>query len=290
MTEEMNHSKTSLLTTDDGNEDNIREPQIYAKNSIDRFGDDLCQLLLSYFPLEYHIRCESLSKQFRRTVFGSLRHICIDEKLMIRLSKSNIRQIMATIAIKCTNVETIDCRGMTEKYEEHILEVLTTCRDNCRHLREIYCNLWRNCEQTMHSFGPLVTRIGDIDYSVDSQALTHCRRLSHLRINSLRKAFGQNGTLLVKNLHSFELNQPLISSSEHQLSWPRLQYLSINTETISRECLDHISRLPALKTFCLQCHHSNSLTDNDFKDLLSRSPKLKAIEFIVDNNCKIFIV
>ncbi|CAG2102983.1 unnamed protein product [Medioppia subpectinata] len=81
MTEEKNHSKTSQLTTDDDNEDNCRQPQIYAKNSIDRFGDDLCALLLSYFPLEDHIRCESLSKQFRRSVFVSLRDITIDHKI-----------------------------------------------------------------------------------------------------------------------------------------------------------------------------------------------------------------
>ncbi|CAG2102979.1 unnamed protein product [Medioppia subpectinata] len=430
MAEEMNHSMISMLTTEDANEYN--KQKIYAKNSIDRFGDDLCQLLLSYFSLEDHIRCECLSKQFRRTVFVSLHHICIDYKLMRQLPESNIRQILATIAIKCTNVETIDCRGMRGKYEVYVPEVLTTFRDNCRNLREIYCNLWRNCEQTMHSFGPLVTRIGGIDNIADTQAITECHRLSHLRINFFRPLFDR---LLAKNLDSFELNHYLCASDEQQLSaflaenlglrsarfmpvntfrryyrqlsrltqlrqlrltlcltnsnlsyltsgqnslceslrtiglnckqlqrltlelntdlfrgqlmdvfnrhsldslkiyrrlkrltftvkldlkpevlepltlchrlthltinfkkindnlfvncdnhWPRLQYLSVNTNAITRECLSHISRLPALKTFCLQCHHSNGLTNNDFKDLLSRSPKLKQIEFFVNSN------
>ncbi|CAG2120288.1 unnamed protein product, partial [Medioppia subpectinata] len=306
MAHEMNHSKTSMLTTEDGNEDNSRQPQIYAKNSIDRFGDDLCALLLSYFPLEDHIRCESLSKQFRRTVFVSLRDITIDDKLMRQLPKSNIRQIVATIAIKCGNIETIDCRGIGDRFEEYIPEVLTIYRDNCCHLREIYCNLWRNSSQTMRSIGPLVTRIGRIDNFADSEAITDCHQLSRLRIDSFRKAFGYNGTLLAKNLHSFELFEYLDTDSDdgrwsafvaHNLClrsalfmWPRLQYLSIKTKTITREYLEHISRLPALKAFCLQCRHSNGLTDNDFKDLLSRSAKLKAIEYIVDNNRKIFIV
>ncbi|CAG2102981.1 unnamed protein product [Medioppia subpectinata] len=437
MAHEVKHSKTSHLTTDDGNEDNKHKPQIYAKNSIDRFGDDLCALLLSYFPLEDHIRCESLSKQFRRTVFRSLLHITIDNKLMRQLPKSNIRQIMATIAIKCGNIETIDCREINNIYKEHIPEVLTTFRDNCRHLRQIYCNLWRINSQTMRSFAPLITRIDGIEYFADRDAITHYHRLSHLRINSLRDVFDRhNGTLLAKNLHSFELNNYLKNDSdEHQLSafvaqnlflksavfmvydtfhqlfqqfsrltqlrdlrlslwltigenslseslrtiglnckqlqrltlqfntdiefddeiingfnshsldslrcyrrlkrlnlalhlylnpevlepltlchrlthltlnsremsdklivncdkqWPRLQYLSIKTKAITRECLHHISRLPALQMLCLQCHYSNDLTDNGFYDVLSKSAKLKDIEFIENNtNRKILII
>ncbi|CAG2102982.1 unnamed protein product [Medioppia subpectinata] len=317
MAEEMNHSKTSLLTTEDGNEDNSRQPQIYAKNSIDRFGDDLCQLLLSYFPLEDHIRYECLSKQFQRTVFGSLRHICIDDKLMRRLPKSNIRQIFATISIKCENIETIDCRDIDFRSEERIVEVLNAFRDNCRHLRQIYCNLWRIT--SMRSLGPLVTRIGRIEYFADSDSITYCHRLSRLRINLLRDVFDRhNGTLMAKSLHSFELRDYLYTNSDkHRLSAFVAQNLCLRSAvfmvydtfhqlfqqlsrlTQLRELRltllltigdNSLSELPALQMLIINVYACGDLWDNDFEDLLSRSPKLKAIEFIVNSYRRTFIV
>ncbi|CAG2101382.1 unnamed protein product, partial [Medioppia subpectinata] len=85
MTQQMKHKKTSLETTDDGNEDNIQQPQIYAKDSLDRFGDDLCALLLSYLPLEDRFRWECVSKQFQRTVFWSAVDITLSDRFMQRI-------------------------------------------------------------------------------------------------------------------------------------------------------------------------------------------------------------
>ncbi|CAG2171801.1 unnamed protein product [Oppiella nova] len=43
--------------------------QIYSKDSLDRFGDDLCEILLSYLSLEDRFRYECLSTQWQRSVF-----------------------------------------------------------------------------------------------------------------------------------------------------------------------------------------------------------------------------
>ncbi|CAG2108735.1 unnamed protein product [Medioppia subpectinata] len=83
----------SLEITDDGNEDNRQQAQIYALNSMDRFGDDLCQLLLSYLSLEDRFRLELVSKQFQRTF--------IDSFVKIR---SKV-QMLATIVKKLLTVE-----------------------------------------------------------------------------------------------------------------------------------------------------------------------------------------
>ncbi|CAG2102980.1 unnamed protein product [Medioppia subpectinata] len=367
MAHEMKRSKTLMVTTHDGSEDNKHKPQIYAKNSIDRFGDDLCALLLSYFPLEDHIRCESLSKQFRRTVFRSLRDITIDDKLMRRLPKSNVRQIVATIAIKCENIETIDCRGMSSRFEEpivefannatliaknlHTFELLDYFADNSDEHRlsafvahnlclrsavfMVYDTLPKLCQQlsrltqlrelglglmltsgqnslseSLRTFGLDCKQLQRLtlhlnachnldlidefnSHSLDSlqcyrrlkrlnlwlnvalnpevlEPLTLCHRLTHLTINSRK------------------MSDKLFVNCDKQ--WPRLQHLSIKTNTISRECLDHISRLPALQILIIDVYVISGLTDNDFEDLLSRSPKLKAIEFIVNTNRKTFTV
>ncbi|CAG2162445.1 unnamed protein product [Oppiella nova] len=43
--------------------------QIYCNDSLDRFGDDLCEVLVSYLSLEERIRFECLSKRYQRLLF-----------------------------------------------------------------------------------------------------------------------------------------------------------------------------------------------------------------------------
>ncbi|CAG2122349.1 unnamed protein product, partial [Medioppia subpectinata] len=95
MAQQMKHLKTSLATSDE-EEGDIQQPQIYAKDSMDRFGDDMCGLLLSYLTFKDRFRCESVSKQFQRTVFGSVFHVTL-HKAFITFDV----QLLATIAKKC---------------------------------------------------------------------------------------------------------------------------------------------------------------------------------------------
>ena len=44
--------------------------KVYAKDSFDRFGDDLTELMLSYLILEDKVRLECVSKQWRRLAFN----------------------------------------------------------------------------------------------------------------------------------------------------------------------------------------------------------------------------
>jgi hypothetical protein len=43
---------------------------VYSKESFDRFGDDLCELLLSYLSISDKIHFECLSKQWQRLMFN----------------------------------------------------------------------------------------------------------------------------------------------------------------------------------------------------------------------------
>ena len=42
----------------------------YYVNSFDRFGDDLCQLILTYLPLIQKIRFQCISKQWKSLIFN----------------------------------------------------------------------------------------------------------------------------------------------------------------------------------------------------------------------------
>ncbi|CAG2102113.1 unnamed protein product [Medioppia subpectinata] len=425
MAQQLTQMMASLETTD-GCEDR-QQPQIYAKNSMDRFGDDLCQLLLSYLSFEDLFQCECVSKQFRRTVFESVVCMKINYRFMQQILKTRITETLATIAIKCPNIETIDCRGI--RISQNVLVIF---RDNFRHLREIYCNLWETSGQTMATIGPLVTRIHFYFESKDTQALTHCHRLSHLRVDCLSQVFDTSGQLMAKNLskftlrfysdddyyrlsafvaqneslkcldvyHNIRVSEETLTGLSAQLSrftqlrelkltfeisgdqtlvtdflrtigvnckqlkrlslqlldtergefnrktldslrffcrltrlelhiyktfaeivldpllhckrlthleldlfnmtanvlkdlhikCPRLQYLFIHDfhSIIDTECLSHISRLPALQMLVIQCKGGDDLSDNDFSDLLSRSPKLKTIEVMIEGEVQQF--
>ncbi|CAG2165529.1 unnamed protein product [Oppiella nova] len=48
------------------------------RQSMDRFGDDLCQLILSYLPFEDRFRYECVSRQWRRLIFRSQRVLTLE--------------------------------------------------------------------------------------------------------------------------------------------------------------------------------------------------------------------
>ena len=57
--------------------------EIYSKDSFDRFGDDLSELVLSYLTFEDQIRLECVSKQWKRLVFSPIypKELIIGSKL-----------------------------------------------------------------------------------------------------------------------------------------------------------------------------------------------------------------
>ncbi|CAG2107300.1 unnamed protein product [Medioppia subpectinata] len=412
MTQEVTQMMESLETTDDGNGDNRQQSKTYAKYSMDRFGDDMCGLILSYLSFKDRFRLECVSKQFQRTVFDSVIDININDRLIRQIQRTTITQTIATIATKCPNIETIDLRGMFIKCE-HIPEVLRLFRDNCLNLREVYCNLRSNTAQLYQQFGPLVTRIECNDlsdtvvdttsgqqlvnnlktfsfhfyYPNDTQLLSafvahnqclksvdfkemyidlndtipemcgQLSRLTQLRELSLRlgimnsktlvanqslRTIGENCKQLQRLSLEFGSESPVLNvealdslryycrlkrlhltinaAIDDQLfdplrhckrlthlelylprmtakafincfkNCPRLQYLYIHdfNDIMGAECLDELSRLPALQTLIIFFRRDYDLINNDFSDLFTRSAKLKCIRLHVNNGIKFY--
>ena len=49
----------------------------YSRQSFDRFGDDLCQLLLSYLSFEDKIRLQCVAKQWNRLIFNNKHKVLV---------------------------------------------------------------------------------------------------------------------------------------------------------------------------------------------------------------------
>src|SRR5882757_9040973 len=64
---------------------------IYSKESFDRFGDDLIELVLSYIPFEDSFQYKCVSKQWKRLVFNKQNKLII--KIVFCFNKSKIKFI-----------------------------------------------------------------------------------------------------------------------------------------------------------------------------------------------------
>ncbi|CAG2102291.1 unnamed protein product [Medioppia subpectinata] len=250
----------ALIADTNGTEEVVvkKQRKIYPKNSFDRFGDDLCELILSYLSLDERFVCECVSKQFRRTVFKSVVDITIHDtnSTESRLKVCNI-ELLATIGRKCPHIHTIDLREIWSNCLTQTAEVLDIFSHN---LQNIYCNYDRNVYERLPEIGSLVTRIGDIS-EYRRQGLRHCRRLSSLRGQQFREVFDDNsGQPLVKNLQRFEMttyfdeDYQMLSAlvAENQsLRSVKFDYIVCWTNASVTEMAAQLSRLPQLRELSL---------------------------------------
>ncbi|CAG2166139.1 unnamed protein product [Oppiella nova] len=95
---------------------NRTQEEYYPKDSLDRFGDDLCGLLLSYLSFEDCFRFECLSKQWQRLVFKNVDTIILSEKQLMLLPIRSLR-LLSLVVRKCTNITSIDIEIYSETTE-----------------------------------------------------------------------------------------------------------------------------------------------------------------------------
>ena len=102
--------------------------EVYPKNSFDRFGDDLTELILQYLTFEDKVRLECVSKQWRRLVFnkqfvieinGITDNVFNDNELHNSLNKlfrrinSRIQlneQSLKSVLKKCPNIRKVNLK------------------------------------------------------------------------------------------------------------------------------------------------------------------------------------
>ena len=117
--------------------------QIYSKDSFDRFGDDLCQYLLSFLSFCDTFRCECVSKQFKRLVFNTLtelnREIISDifDKYWCDLTAFEL------ILKKCPNIQYIN---LNYRINNSMFSLIIK---HCNHLNAIYIHYYFNASVEM---------------------------------------------------------------------------------------------------------------------------------------------
>jgi hypothetical protein len=120
----------------------------YSKDSFDRFGDDLCQLLLSYLSISDKIRFECVSKQWKQLVFNKQQKLQLidsfwsshnENDLVKRLVYKNgtnykIRQnLFLNLFKKFTFIKQLEINLNSITINNRILQIIA---NNCKHLEK----------------------------------------------------------------------------------------------------------------------------------------------------------
>src|SRR5882757_503052 len=81
---------------------------LYSRDSFHRFGDDLCEEVLSYLTFEDKFRFECVAKQWKRSLFRKQYDLVVKQN---QLFESNIRikriETFEAILKKCTEINSI---------------------------------------------------------------------------------------------------------------------------------------------------------------------------------------
>ena len=112
--------------------------KVYAKNSMDRFGDDLTEEILQYMTFEDKIRLECVSKQWKRCVFQRQSTIEImsfnslnPSLILLNNNKQYNKEMLESVLKKCPNITTLRLRSIVS------MEVLSLIGRYCLNVKSL---------------------------------------------------------------------------------------------------------------------------------------------------------
>ena len=185
----------------------------HLKDSMSRFGDDLCELIVSYLPFEDKLRLECLSKQFRRLVFN--KQFSLEIPYTIRSKENNnLPKLLIQIGYK-NKVNTKALESVLKKFK-YIRKVKIKIKVNEKVFSLIgqYCPQLKSFDYTFNwieekdlffaeKYGHKLQELEiNGDESVCKKFLEYCPNVTNLR--SLKKFFIDERKEFLPNLKVFK--------------------------------------------------------------------------------------
>ena len=188
----------------------------YPKDSMDRLGDDLTELVLSYLSFDNSVRFECVSKQWRRLVYQRQNKLIIDGQFIRKKPEGRREPLFRTEALesvlkKCPNVTTINIQRGRHKLAnlDQVLELVIKYCDRLYEFTAISGHLSDDLIlRFFEKFGP---KLKTITFFNPKENLTRfqtiiqlCPRLESIKSLNLRLLHLFDGKeVLVKSLKSF---------------------------------------------------------------------------------------
>ena len=264
------HSPTHSL-----NENSI-ENRKYRKDSFDRFGDDLCEDIFSYFPIKVIIKYECVSQQWRRTLYQRVNHFVINsktelmEKLFssIRLLNIQIEGIpnLEKLLGKCAHITKFHIQAQPY-FNSHpelntiIAAIITKYCPNLKSINNSSVGLNHNSAQTF---------ISSIGHKLETICL----------YNSLENFYDVNDVKYSKlrrlNIFIPKYSQPI--NAKMRVFNQIFTHLTFNWAAISMQNLKQIIRTLYLLTHLdITCYSTDSNKTEEFLAEVSNLRELKSL-------------
>ena len=211
--------------------------KVYAKNSFDRFGDDLTEEILQYLTFEDKIRLECVSKQWKRCVFEKqfvieLRHKRIekqnslDKLCYINNNLSYVTKVMSLESVlkKCSNITKVK---LGNKVDNSVLSLIGRYCPRIKSLTYVYSNGIKDYD-FLRIYGYKLEEL--YLYSKNEltvQYLRHCPNLKTLFVEDLLFRFPKHMEFL-PNLERIKSNISTYSIWNYPKDVKIIEYLTDN--------------------------------------------------------------
>ena len=243
--------------------DNRVGNKVYGKDSMDRFGDDLTELILSYLWFEDKIRYECVSKQWQRCVFQKQFifeiDFCLDKspnslnKLCFHFDK----EVIVSVLKKCPNITKVKVSDLNLKYD-----VLSLFGHYCPHIKSLLHNnkgIVYFYRKNGHKLEELILLTNRSNNEIKN-LLKFCPNLKIFYSNNISVLLNEDKEFLPKLeqiSNYFEIipeyvnkMQILVNKYSKTIKRFDVRFSNISSEEL-KTCIDCISRFENLKSLAL---------------------------------------
>ena len=177
----------------------------YSRDSFDRFGDDLTELILSFMSLENKIKLECVAKQWQRFVFNKQFAIEIwriyqestKDSLIGLYNGSRIkRKALKSILKKCRHIRTV---RLYSRFDSR--QVLSLIGQYCPNIKSFYFD--DNNGKALDFFRMYGHKLEELDIWRDNEKIRFCPNLKKVSISQDSILFNKDDVILPKLRYIF---------------------------------------------------------------------------------------
>ena len=246
--------------------------KVYAKNSFNRFGDDLTELILQYLTFEDKVRLECVSKQWRRLVFNKQFTIELKPNLGRKNSFERVfddrrqmnEQHLESVLKKCPNIIRVE---LSLSVNSSVLSLISQYCPNIKSLSHLTYKDSIDLDFGQH-YGHKLEELCLYDnYEKIKEFLRFCPNLKKVEIRSISVLLDIDNEFLpklesIKILKSWknsekDVNGMKILSDKYSQTMKTLEVMfeDLTAEQL-KTCSDGISRFDNLQSLTLYIEYS----------------------------------
>ena len=213
---------------------------VIAKNSFDRFGDDLTELIVSYLWFEDKVRLECVSKQWRRLIFNKQFVIEIKTKetknSMIKLIRGKNKfaltienQLLESLLKKCPNITKFSVDSDVKLSSEANGHMLSLIGQYCHLIKslEYYPNYDISNEKELTFFRDNGHKLEELDTFIRNDKIKKFYKLCpNMKIFHYSSLFSEDTDFLPKKLELIKLTSGKESLSFNDRQVNRLKIIT----------------------------------------------------------------